>query len=79
MKVTSDSILAICTILGVLGSLFVWANKLNLAPFKVLVKSNTDAMQSLRELIAVHETKIEEHGERIATIEAKHSVRHGGE
>jgi uncharacterized sodium:solute symporter family permease YidK len=79
MLITPEDILASCAVVTVLAGLFLWANKSMLAPFKVLISANTDAMQSLKELVTVHAEKIDDHGERIAKIEAKHSVRHGGE
>ncbi len=74
-----DEILAVCAVATLLGALFVWLNRANLAPFKILIKSNTEAMQSLHTLVDQHTAKLEDHGERIACIEAKHTVHHIGE
>ena len=79
MNIKPEDILAICAFLTVLGGIFLWANRAMLAPFKVLISANTDAMQSLKDLVAVHGDKLEDHGERIAKIETKHAVRHPGE
>lgn len=76
---TTDQILAGCAVATVLGGIFAFTNRANLAPFKVLIKSNTDAMESLHTLVDKHTDRLEDHGQRIASIEAKHKVHHPGE
>jgi hypothetical protein len=76
---TTDQVLAGCAVATVLGTIFAVANRLNLAPFKILIKSNTDAMESLHTLVDKHTERLDNHGERIAKIEVRHSLHHPGE
>jgi hypothetical protein len=74
---TIEAIGAACAVMTVLGALFVYANKLNLAPFKILIASNTMAMEELKKLTATQQVQIDDHQDRIVSIETKHMARHG--
>ena len=76
---TAEEILAICAVATVLGGIFLWVTRSTLAPFKILIAANNDIMTSLKELVANHTDRLDDHGQRITKIETKHSVRHPGE
>jgi len=74
---TIEAIGVACAVLTIIGGIFLWANRMTLAPFKILIASNTMAMEELKKLNATHQEQLDDHQDRIVKIETKHFARHG--
>jgi len=79
MVISAETVLAACAVTTIIGGIFMWAVKLSLAPFKELIRSNTQAMTDLKELVMGHTERLDNQETRIVKIETKHSMYHRGE
>jgi hypothetical protein len=68
---TTGSIVAI---LVPLAALLVWAMRAIVAPLKVVIENNTQAMNRIMGTVETHSGKLEDHGIRIACIETRHEL-----
>jgi F420-0:gamma-glutamyl ligase len=77
--VDSGTVLATCAVVTIVSGALVYMNKSNLKPFKVLISSNTKAMESIAEVVKNHSIELKDHDERIVKIETKHGIHHPSE
>ena len=68
---TTGSIVAI---LVPLAALLVWAMRAIVAPLRVVIENNTQAMNKIMGTVEIHAGKLEDHGIRIACIETRHDL-----
>jgi hypothetical protein len=68
---TTGSIVAI---LVPLAALLVWTMRAIVAPLKVVIENNTQAMNKIMGTVESHAGKLEDHGIRIACIETRHEL-----
>jgi len=77
MKDTTMSIETIGSIVAILvplAALVVWAMRAIVAPLKVVIENNTQAMNKIMGTVEAHAGKLEDHGIRLACIETRHEL-----
>lgn len=71
---TTEEATMIIAIATPISALVVWAMRATIAPLKVVINHNTDAMERVVAVLDRHDDKIADHEVRIVKVETVHEL-----